>query len=90
MVNTQHQYKMLHWIVMGKKRKMFLVWNNGVLCKDSWLVCAGEEAMMPAVQHTANLHIKRTAFIQITLVTTRRLPFLNSAPAPSASLVVNP
>lgn len=42
---------------------------------------------MPAVRQTANLHIKRTTFFQITLVSTRRLPFLNSSPAPLASLV---
>jgi hypothetical protein len=29
-LNTQHQYKMLHWIVQGKK-KMFLSWNDRAL-----------------------------------------------------------
>lgn len=54
-LDTQHQDKKLHRIVQGKKMKMFLVWNDGVLWKHSWIVCAREQTTKPAVQQTANL-----------------------------------
>lgn len=73
------------WIVQGKRKKMFLSWT--VFSENILIVCAGEPAPMAAVQQTANLHLKRTNFAQIPLVSTRRLPFLNSASAPSDSLV---
>lgn len=41
---------------------------------------------MPAVQKAAYLHMKGTNLVQITVVSTRRLPFSSFSPARSVSL----
>lgn len=45
------------------------------------------EMKMPVVQQTAYLHVKGTNLVQITVVSTRRLPFSSLCPAPLVSQV---
>lgn len=82
--SSQSEY---HWrIWKWRKKKMQPLAGTMVLRGNTLGLCWGA-AKTPAVQQTAYLHMKRTNFVQITVVSTRRLPFLSLSPAPWASLM---